>query len=152
MQPSASNFYAPMPVNSSEITGSTATTPTCLTLVPCSTLEDFPTSLADAEACSLLAAWTTPWHPRLIAAANRLPQWHRADVIPDPLDDQILLVPTPANHDCPAILRQKHKKHAAARSWRVPHATTFCADASELEASDHPACCRATSLWTPATG
>ncbi len=99
-----------MPANSPEITGSTATTPSSLTLIPCSTLEDFPAHLPEPEACSLLAAWTAPWHPRLIAASSRLPQWHRADVIPDPLDNQLLLVPAPSQTRLPSLFAAETQK------------------------------------------
>ena len=68
--------------------------PQCITLIPCNTLEDFPTHLEDGDARSLLAAWTAPWHPKLIAAAGRLPRWNRADSIPEPLPNRWVFLPT----------------------------------------------------------
>lgn len=68
--------------------------PQSVTLIPCGTLEDFPSSLPDADARSLLAAWTAPWHPALLATTQRLPTWSRADSVPDPLADQIIFLPS----------------------------------------------------------
>jgi alpha-mannosidase len=64
-------------------------------LLPCPSLDQFPTHLAGTEAAELLAAWTTLWHPALIAATGRLPGWHPADNPPDPesLDGELVLVP-----------------------------------------------------------
>src|SRR5688572_10341965 len=64
-------------------------------LLPCPRLDDFPTHLVGAEAAALLAAWTTLWHPALIAATARLPCWHPADNPPDPesLDGELVIVP-----------------------------------------------------------
>ncbi len=65
-----------------------------ITLIPCHTLEDFPALLSDADAESLLAAWTVAFHPVLIATTGRLPRYHRADSTPDPLAGQLVLVAT----------------------------------------------------------
>ncbi len=60
--------------------------PYCETIVllPCGSLEDFPTRLARRDAGGVLAALTAAWHPRLIAAAGGMPRWQRAD---SPLPD-----------------------------------------------------------------
>ncbi len=76
--------------------------PPCITLIPCNTLEDFPTHLEDAEARSLLAAWTAPWHPLLVAAAGRMPRWIRADSIPEPLANQWLFLPSVSTKKLPS--------------------------------------------------
>lgn len=65
----------------------------CFLLIPCTTLEDFPTQASEADARGLLAAWTAPWHPRWLARLGKLPQWFRADTIPSKLDRTVLLVP-----------------------------------------------------------
>lgn len=49
---------------------------------PCHSLEDFPTWLGDSEADELLSAWTAAWHPRLIAAAGRMPVWASVETPP----------------------------------------------------------------------
>jgi hypothetical protein len=49
---------------------------------PCHSLDDFPVWLGDSEADDLLAAWTAAWHPRLIAAAGRMPAWASVETPP----------------------------------------------------------------------
>ena len=45
--------------------------PRLIVLLPCHSLEDFPLYFEGDAAAGLLAAWTGPWHPRLIAAAGK---------------------------------------------------------------------------------
>lgn len=66
----------------------------CVTLIPCHTLEDFPSYLDETAARSLLAAWTAPWHPQLIATTGRLPGWARVDSVPEPLANHAIFVAT----------------------------------------------------------
>jgi hypothetical protein len=80
----------------------TSDVPPCVTLIPCNTLEDFPTHLEDGDARSLLAAWTAPWHPKLVAAAGRLPRWNRADSTPEPLTNQWLFLPSGSTKKLPS--------------------------------------------------
>jgi hypothetical protein len=61
-------------------------------LLPCHTLDDFPTWLEEADADDLLAAWTAAWHPALIAAAGEPPSWASVD-LPPPNDSQAGIVP-----------------------------------------------------------
>lgn len=57
----------------------------CCVIIPCSTIEDFPSRLDSAGARSLLGGLTVAWHPRLIAATRRTPSWHRSDEAPPPI-------------------------------------------------------------------
>lgn len=54
----------------------------CCAVIPCNTIEDFPTRLDSAGARSLLGGLTAIWHPRLIAGSGRTPTWYRADEMP----------------------------------------------------------------------
>lgn len=65
-------------------------------LLPCHSLEDFPVYQEGAEAEGLLAAWSALWHPALLASAERLPSWYRADGPPDEVDDRLFVVPAPS--------------------------------------------------------
>jgi hypothetical protein len=56
-----------------------------LVLLPCHSLDDFPTWLEEAEADLLLATWTAAWHPALIAASGGPPGWASVD-LPPPAD------------------------------------------------------------------
>ena len=51
--------------------------------LPCHSLHDFPTWLDEAEADSLLAAWTAAWHPWLIATVGSMPRWASVDLPPE---------------------------------------------------------------------
>ncbi len=73
----------------------------CCVLIPAATLEDFPTGLSDYDARSLLAAWTVLWHPSLIADAQQIPTWYRADSPPDPVGKRLFTVPTPSVDQLP---------------------------------------------------
>ncbi len=64
-----------------------------LVLLPCHSLEDFPTHHTGDEAEGLLAAWSALWHPALIAGAGRTPSWHRAEDPPEELQDRLLVIP-----------------------------------------------------------
>ena len=63
-----------------------------IVLLPCHTLDDFPTWLEESEAEALLAAWTSAWHPALIAAAAAAPAWASVD-LPPPEDTAVGIVP-----------------------------------------------------------
>lgn len=91
----------------------------CFVLIPCTTLEDFPKQTTDAHAEGLLAAWTAPWHPRLIAAMGKLPQWFRADTLPPVLSGATLLVPEASQKRLPSRFAAETE---AAEDCRVIHA------------------------------
>jgi alpha-mannosidase len=64
-----------------------------LVLLPCHSLEDFPTHLQAAEAANLLGCCTALWHPALIHHARKLPAWCRADALPVELTGRLLIIP-----------------------------------------------------------
>ncbi len=78
-------------------------------LIPCHSLEDFPSEQGDAAATGLLNAMAVAWHPQLLTATGQLPRWHRADDPPSPEPQQLYLVPEAANgwlpHDFPERAR-----------------------------------------------
>jgi alpha-mannosidase len=70
-----------------------------LIVLPCHSMEDFPTHHRGSEAADLLAAWTSIWHPALIAGSQAIPIWHQADnpeLNLDPENSNPLLVVIPA--------------------------------------------------------
>lgn len=67
-----------------------------IVLLPCHSLEDFPTHHEGPLAEGLLAAWSAQWHPALLAATGRLPGWRRADGPPEELADRLLFIPEAA--------------------------------------------------------
>lgn len=48
-------------------------------ILPCHSLEDFPTHYRGDDAADLLTCWTSLWHPALIATTESIPQWMSAD-------------------------------------------------------------------------
>jgi alpha-mannosidase len=63
-------------------------------LLPCHSLEDFPVYQEGPEAEGLLAAWSALWHPALLASAQRLPTWYRADSPPDEVAERLFVIPS----------------------------------------------------------
>lgn len=63
-------------------------------LIPCHSLEDFPTDLGEKPAEGLINAFVVAWHPWLLAQTRSLPGWHRADSPPEPSANRLILVPT----------------------------------------------------------
>jgi alpha-mannosidase len=70
-------------------------------LLPCHSLEDFPTYHTGEAAEGLLAAWSALWHPTLLAAALKTPVWRRIDDPPAPADGMLIVVPTVADDQLP---------------------------------------------------
>lgn len=62
-------------------------------LLPCHSLEDFPTHAEGEQAEGLLAAWSALWHPALLAHTGKMPTWHRADSPPDSLAGRLMVIP-----------------------------------------------------------
>jgi alpha-mannosidase len=65
-----------------------------IVLLPCHSLEDFPTYHEGEEAESLLASWSALWHPQLLAAAGRAPVWRRVDEPLGELRHRLIVVPS----------------------------------------------------------
>jgi alpha-mannosidase len=64
-----------------------------IVLLPCHSLEDFPSHHEGEEADGLLAAWSGLWHPALMAAVNAVPQWFRADAPPENPSNRLIVIP-----------------------------------------------------------
>lgn len=111
-------------------------------LIPCHSLEDFPTDLGDKPSEGLLNAFAVAWHPWVLAQTRSLPGWHRADSPPEPVANRLIIVPTACDDrlETDWIKRQReagsivisglHKRDellaevlAAARDWTPPNAS-----------------------------
>ena len=62
-------------------------------IVPCHSLEDFPSHLRGRDAENLLACWTATWHPALLATTQKKPAWQSVDR--DEFESSHLLVVVP---------------------------------------------------------
>ncbi len=82
-------------------------------LLPCHSLEDFPTYHEGDEAEGLLAAWTALWHPALLAATGELPQWQRAEEAPAECQDALVVVPCISSHQLPTGFVERAESEGA---------------------------------------
>ena len=66
-------------------------------LIPCHSLEDFPTEQTDQPAASLLNSFAVAYHPELLACLSEIPRWRRADDPPLARQDQVIFIPLVSN-------------------------------------------------------
>lgn len=81
-----------------------------LILLPCHSLEDFPTYHDGDDANSLLASWTSLWHPELINSAGKAPSWKRVDDPPSEIVNRLIVVPSVSASQLPTGFAQRVKQ------------------------------------------
>ena len=79
-------------------------------LLTCHSLEDFPVHHEGEEAESLLANWTALWHPKLIADAEKLPEWLRTFEVPEDCSGYLLLCPITSDTELQTGFAQRAKE------------------------------------------
>lgn len=82
-------------------------------LLPCHSLEDFPTHHEGDEAQGLLANWSALWHPALLASAEAMPAWYRADSPPEDLTNKLIVVPGVSEAELPTGFAQRAESEDA---------------------------------------
>jgi alpha-mannosidase len=82
-------------------------------LLPCHSLEDFPTQHEGEEAEGLLATWSALWHPAFLASAQALPVWYRADSPPESLADKLVAIPRVSQSQLATGFEQRAERDAA---------------------------------------
>ncbi len=112
----------------------------CCVLIPCHTLEDFPSTLSDCNAQGLLAAWSAPWHPALIATSGKIPTWCRADVPPPAAAGMFLLVPEVSESRLPHDFATAYGSESGVTTLRATTRGGFLEKFpwSEIEAPEGP--------------
>jgi alpha-mannosidase len=80
-----------------------------LILLPCHSLEDFPTHHEGDDAQSLLSSWSALWHPELLAAAGQAPTWRRIEDPPSDLKGKLIVVPSVCVQRLPTGFAQRCK-------------------------------------------
>ncbi len=80
-----------------------------LILLPCHSLEDFPTFHEGEDAQSLLSSWSALWHPELMASAGQTPSWRRIEDPPSDLKDKLIVVPSVCVQKLPTGFAQRCK-------------------------------------------
>ncbi|QDU28611.1 hypothetical protein ETAA8_37140 [Anatilimnocola aggregata] len=81
-----------------------------LVLLPCHSLEDFPTYHDGDDSQSLLANWSALWHPELIASAGQAIEWRRIEDPPQELAGRLIAVPTVCVQRLPTGYAQRVKE------------------------------------------
>lgn len=84
-----------------------------LILLPCHSLEDFPTHHSGDDAAGLLAGWSALWHPALVDSTQRMPSWFRADSPPEDLANKLVVVPSVSQSEVPSGLDQRAEQSGA---------------------------------------
>jgi alpha-mannosidase len=84
-----------------------------LILLPCHSLEDFPTHHEGDDAANLLASWSVLWHPQLITAAQKAPVWGRVDDAPHDVSHKLIAIPNIAKERLPTGFVQRAKEAGA---------------------------------------
>ena len=64
-----------------------------IALFPCENLEDFDLARSDEDAEQLLSAWTTLWHPALLAGQDEIPCWLPPSTPPPDPTGCLVIVP-----------------------------------------------------------
>src|SRR5262249_42364262 len=64
-----------------------------IVLLPCQSLDDFPTNLTGEDAEGLLAGWSALWHPALVAAVGKMPTWRAAEFGPESWTGKLIVLP-----------------------------------------------------------
>ncbi len=106
-------------------------------LLPCHSLEDFPTHHEGDDAEGLLAAWSAMWHPALLAAAGKAPSWYRVDDPPEELAERLLVIPAASYAELPTGFAQRARAAGATLIRREPSRERIVAEAlAELEGGD----------------
>ena len=86
-------------------------------LLPCHSMDDFPTENVGDEADCLLTYWTAPWHPSLILATGHAPKWTSID------DLDVAALESPTTLLCPPIFTEQVPAHLreppSEASWRI---------------------------------
>ncbi|MAR13991.1 MAG: hypothetical protein CL681_28950 [Blastopirellula sp.] len=85
----------------------------CVILLPCHSLEDFPTHHEGDDAQGLLAGWTALFHPGLIASSGSMPQWWRMDDPGEELAEHLLIIPSVSASELPTGFTQRAKDAGA---------------------------------------
>src|SRR5688500_6008971 len=80
-----------------------------LILLPCHSLEDFPTYHEGEDAQSLLASWSALWHPELLAATGKALSWRRIEDPPSDVKERLIVVPSVCVQRLPTGFAQRVK-------------------------------------------
>ena len=84
-----------------------------IVLIPCHSLEDFPTELGEEPAASLLNGFSILWHPSLLASTGAFPKWERSDDTLSVEPDRLVVVPTPCDEWVPSTWVERARREGS---------------------------------------
>ena len=84
-----------------------------IVLIPCHSLEDFPTELGEEPASSLLNGFSILWHPALLASTGAFPKWERSDDTLSVDPDRLVVVPTPCDEWVPTTWVERARREGS---------------------------------------
>src|SRR5688572_8823616 len=106
-------------------------------LLPCHSLEDFPTYHEGDDANSLLASWSALWHPELLAATGQAPKWQRVDEPPSDVKGRLIVVPSVCLQRLPTGFAQRVKDEGGVLIRKTTSRDEIIALALESEPSSN---------------
>lgn len=110
-----------------------------LILLPCHSLEDFPTYHEGDDAHSLLASWSALWHPELLVNAGQAPTWRRIEDPPADVKERLIVVPSVCVQRLPTGFAQRVKEEGGVLIRKTTDRNEIVAAAlAPLRKSPHP--------------
>ena len=109
-----------------------------LILLSCHSLDDFPVYHQGEDASSLLASWTSLWHPLLLVATQELPGWNRIDDPPEDCSNRVIVAPQVSYSDLPTGFAARVEEEGGRLIKGVPDRSEIVNSALEYVASATP--------------
>ena len=103
-------------------------------LLPCQSLEDFSLDRTAADAEEILSAYSALWHPALLASAQDVPNWVRAEDPPEDPAGHLVMLPSSSQTLLPSEWPQRARSAGACIIDNLKHRDEMVAAA--LEHSD----------------
>ncbi len=109
-----------------------------VSLLPCQSLEDFDLQRKEDDAEQLLSAWSTLWHPLLLASAQAIPRWLPATSPPPEPSNYLIILPDCCQPSLPEDWLPQAESAGACVLRNLPHRDDMLAAALERLGTDRP--------------
>ncbi len=109
-----------------------------VSLLPCQSLEDFDLQRKEEDAEQLLSAWSTLWHPLLLASAGSIPRWLPATSPPPDPSNHLVILPDCCRASLPDDWLTQAEAAGAVVLQNLPHRDDMLAAALARLDPDRP--------------
>jgi alpha-mannosidase len=109
-----------------------------VSLLPCQSLEDFDLQRKEEDAEQLLSAWSTLWHPLLLASAGSIPRWLPATSPPPDPSNCLAILPDCCKASLPENWLAQAEAAGACVLQNLPNRDDMLAAALEQLGPDQP--------------